>query len=75
MCASFQSKWTTLNFSAQICPKMDLELEIEKINVGIRISILEILTLCSNFQPKWTTLTFSAHIFPKMDFGIGISKI
>ena len=32
MCVDFQSKWTTLNFSAQICPKMDLGLETEKSN-------------------------------------------
>ena len=44
MCANFQSKWTTLNFLAQICPKKDLDFEIEKNNVGIRINIVE--TLC-----------------------------
>ena len=43
MCANFQLKWIALNFLAQICPKMDLGLEIEKNNVGIRINILEIL--------------------------------
>ena len=42
MCANFQSKLTTLNFLAQICQKMDLGLEIQKTNVGIRISIFEI---------------------------------
>ena len=42
MCANFQSRWTTLNFSAQICPKMDLGFEIQKTNVGVRISILTI---------------------------------
>ena len=44
MCANFQSKWTTLNFSAQICPEKDLGLETVKNNVGIRINIVE--TLC-----------------------------
>ena len=44
-CANFQSKWTTLNFLAQFCPKMDLGLEIEKSNVGIRIKILKILSV------------------------------
>ena len=43
MCANFQRKWTTLNFSAQICPKNDLGLETEH-NVNIRINIDE--TLC-----------------------------
>ena len=42
MRANFQSKWTTLNFSAHILAKMDLGLEIEKSNVGIRISFIEI---------------------------------
>ena len=44
MCAYFWSKWRTLNFSVQICPKKDLGLEIEENNVGIRIKIVE--TLC-----------------------------
>ena len=72
MCAKFQSKWTILNFSAQIYPKKDLELEIEKSNVRIRINIVE--TLCANFQPNWTTLTLFAQICPKMDLGLEIQK-
>ena len=42
MCANFQAKWTTLILWAQVCPKMDLVLEIQKTNFGIRINILEI---------------------------------
>ena len=42
MCANFQLKRTTLSFLAQICPKTNLKLETLKINVGIRISTLEI---------------------------------
>ena len=42
MCVNFQSKQTTLTFLAQICPKRKLGFEIQKTNVGIRISILEI---------------------------------
>ena len=42
MCANFQGKHTTLTFLAQIRPRGNLELEIQKTNVGIRISILEI---------------------------------
>ena len=42
MCANFQAKGTTLTFSTQICPKIDLGLEIQRTNVGIKISILEI---------------------------------
>ena len=38
MRTNFQSKRTTLNFSAQICPEKDLGLETEKSNVGIRIN-------------------------------------
>ena len=36
--ANFRPKWTTLSFSVQICPKMDLVFEIPKANVGTRIS-------------------------------------
>ena len=42
VCANFQAKPKALVFSAQICLKTDLGLEIQKPNVGIRISILEI---------------------------------
>ena len=42
VCANFQAKQTALTFSAQICPKMDLGLAIQKNIVGIRISILDI---------------------------------
>ena len=42
MYANFQTKQTTLTFLTQICPKKNLEFEIHKTNVGIRISILEI---------------------------------
>ena len=41
MCTNFQAKQTTLTFLAQICPKMDIGLEIQKNNVGIRISIVK----------------------------------
>ena len=43
VCANFQAKQTALTFSAQICPKTDLGLAIQKAIVGIRISILDIL--------------------------------
>ena len=33
---------TALTYSAQICPKLDLELKIQKNNVGIKLSILDI---------------------------------
>ena len=42
MFTNFQVKQTTLTFLAQICPKRKLEFEIQKNNVGIRISMLEI---------------------------------
>ena len=37
VCANFQAKQTALTFSAQICPKMDLGLTIQKTIVGISI--------------------------------------
>ena len=42
VCANFQAKRKALIFSAQICLKTDLGLEIQKPNFGTRISILEI---------------------------------
>ena len=42
MCTNFQAKRTNLTFSIEICPKMDLGLEIQKTNVGIRISNCDI---------------------------------
>ena len=53
----------------------DLGLEFQKINVGIRIKILEIPILeCANFQAKQTIFNFSARIFPKMELGLRIQK-
>ena len=49
---------------------MDLVLQIQKTNVGIRISILE--TPC--VQSKRKTLNFSAQICPKMDLGLETEK-
>ena len=38
----FRQRKQLVTFSAQICPKMDLWFKIQKTNVGIRISTLEI---------------------------------
>ena len=43
VCANFQAKQIALTFLDQIFPKMDLRLEIQKTNIGIRMIILEIL--------------------------------
>ena len=43
MFVKFWAKRTTLNFLAQICPKIDLGLKIQKTNAGIKTSILKIL--------------------------------
>ena len=43
MRTNVQSKWTTLDFLTQICPKTDLVLETEESNVKLRITIVEIL--------------------------------
>ena len=45
MCVNFQLKQTTLTFLVQISPKRKLGFEIQKTNVGIRISIFEISCL------------------------------
>ena len=53
---------------------MDLALEIQKTNVGIRISILQIDIMGVNFESKQTTLNFLVQIWPKMDLGLVIEK-
>ena len=52
LCANFQPNWTTLSSSVQICPKMDLGFEIQKTNVGKRISNLEITCVPILMQNK-----------------------
>ena len=85
MFANVQSKWTTSNFSAQICPKKDLGLETEKNwnekNVVIRINIVE--TLCVPifsqtgqlwlFWPKFAQKWILGLKFQKSKSGFGIS--
>ena len=48
---------------------MDLGFEIQKTNVGIRISHPQD-TMCASFQVKRTTLAFLVKICLKMDFGV-----
>ena len=73
LCANFQAKRTTLNFSNQICPEMELGLEIQKANVWMKMNILEILCM-PIFRQKGHFLPFLAQIFPKIGFGVRISK-
>ena len=61
MYANFQAKPTTFTFLVQICPKMDFGLEIQKANVAIRISILEIPCVPISRQNK-QLLSFSAQL-------------
>ena len=85
MCASFQAKWTTLPFFAQICPKMDLWLETQETNAGIRISILEIPCVpifreneqLRFFRPKFVQKWILGLKFQKSkcEFWISTSKI
>ena len=70
MCTSFQTKWTILTFLAQICPKMDSGWEIQKTNVGIRISIVQ-MPCVPIFRKNWQFDFFG----PNLDLRIGISKI
>ena len=82
MCANFQTKWTTLKSLAQVCPEMDLGLEIEK-----RVNQNPRDTLCANFQSIWRTLALFWYKFAqkwilrsefqkyKSRFGISTSKI
>ena len=66
MCANFQAKRKTLPFFAQIFPKGNLELEIHKNNVGIRISILEIPAY--QFSDKTHNFDFFGPNLPKNEF-------
>ena len=50
--ANYQVKQTAMTFSAQICHKKDVGLEILKTNAGIRISILDMLCVFSPSLPK-----------------------
>ena len=81
ICANFQLKRTTLTFLAQTCPKMKLGFEIQKTNVGIRISILEIP--CAPifrqngrlwiFGPKFAQKLILGSEFQKSKSGFGIN--
>ena len=81
MCTNFQAKQTTLTFLAQICPKMDLGSEIQKTNVGIRISIVKMLCVpifrkngqLWLFRPKFAQKWILGSEFQKSKSGFGIS--
>ena len=83
VCSNFQSKQRALTSSAQIWPKMDLGLEIQKTNVAIRISILEIICMpifrqTDNFDflgPRLHKNEFWGWNFKKSGFDISTSKI
>ena len=87
LCSNLQLKQRalTLTFSAQIWPKMDLRLEIQKTNVTIKISILEkpcVRIFRQNEQLWLFRLRFAQKLilgleFQKSKFGFGIptSKI
>ena len=79
--ANFQPNWTTLTFLAQICPKRKLGFEIQKTNVGIRISIFEIPCVpifrqneqLWFFGPKFAQKWILGSKFQKSMSGFGIS--
>ena len=51
-------------FSTEICPKMDFESRISKIQLSIWNQLYQD-TICANFQAKNTILVFLAQICPK----------
>ena len=85
MGANFQSKWTTLNFSVEISPKLELRFKIQKNNVATRIRNLEMTCVpfftrnkqlwlfWSKFAQKWI-LRSELQKF-KSGFGINILGI
>ena len=81
MCTNFQATRTTLTFLVQICSKMGLRLEIQKANVGIRISIVKmpcVPIFRKNgqlwlFRPKFAQKWILGSEFQKSKSGFGIS--
>ena len=81
MCTNFQTKWTTLSFWVQICPKWILGQKFQKSKSGFGISILEILgapIFRQNeqlwiFGPKFAQKWILGSIFNKSKSGFGIS--
>ena len=81
MCTNFQLKQTTLTFLVQICPKRKLGFEIQKTNVGIRISIFEISCVpifrqnkqLWLFGPKFAQKKILGSKLQKSKSGFGIS--
>ena len=61
------------DFFCLIYPKMDLDFEIQKINVGIRISMLKIPCVPISRQNMQLWL-FVGQIYPKMDLMLEIEK-
>ena len=81
MYGNFYAKQTTLTFLAQICPKRNLKLEIQKTNVWIRINILEIPCVpifrqnghLWLFGPKFAQKWILGSKFQKIESGFGIN--
>ena len=71
MCPNFQLKQTTLIFLAQISPKRKWGFEIQKTNIGIRISIFEIP--CVPIFRQNGQLWIFGPKFQKSKSGFGIS--
>ena len=73
MYTNFWTKQTTLTFLAQTCPEKKLGFEIQKINVGIRISILEIPCV-PIFRHKGQLWIFGPKVAQKWILGSGFQK-
>ena len=73
MCANFWAKRTTLTSLGQICPKIDLGLETQKTNVGIRINVLE--TSCAPiFRQNGQLWLFRSKFAQKLILGLEFQK-
>ena len=74
VCAKFQAKQATLTFPAQICPKVDLGLAIQKTIVGIRINILDMpyVPIFSQNKKLWI---FRPKFVQKMILGWELRKV
>ena len=67
--ANFHVNRTTLTFLAQICPKLGLRLQIQKTNVGIRITILQIPCV-PIFRRNGKLKIFRSKFAQILDFGV-----
>ena len=66
MCTNFQTKRTTLNFLAQICPKMDLGVEI--LSLSLNSESASLIYYVHQFSDKTDNFEFLGPNLPQNGF-------